>query len=495
MYTLEELIKNRVFHYFSEISTIPHGSHNTDAISNYLVEFAKKHELRYLKDTVGNVTIYKDATADTDNVIIIQGHMDMVCEKSQDCNKDMDTEGLDLYVDGDELKARGTTLGGDDGIAVAMALAILESDSITHPGIEAVFTVDEEVGMLGAEKYDASNLKGKMMLNIDSEVEGEFTVSCAGGVVAVCKQPIEFEYASGLLCQIKICGLVGGHSGLEIDKNRANAIVLLGRILRELRYKYDIRIVEVEGGAKDNAIANQASAVVMLTDENLYEPFSQSLSEMCEIFRDEYAVTDNEISVLHRVLGVLQPNVMTGKSTDAVIYMLTCLPNGIQRMSADVKGLVQTSLNMGILSTVTQMLPNLDRIPVKTPLSVELTFCVRSSVYTEKKQLMNKLADMMKMSGGEVEFQGEYPGWKYKLNSPLRDLMCEVYRKQYGKEARIEAVHAGVECGYFAEKIDELDCVSFGPQINNIHTVKESLNIPSVERTFNMVLEILERLI
>ena len=472
-----------VFRFFKEIAAIPHGSRNTAAISDYLADFAKARGLKYRQDELGNVIIFKDGKGDTP--VILQGHMDMVCEKEPGCDKDMATEGLDLYIDGEELRAKGTTLGGDDGVAVAMALAILDSNDESLPPIEAVFTVDEEIGMLGAAAIDVSDISGRTMINIDSEEEGIFTVSCAGGVVAKASVPVSRDddndtKAPGRIYSVKICGLTGGHSGIEIHKNRANAIVLLGRVLQRLRDDTGIRIMDIRGGSKDNAIPVEAEALIATDGSG--GSIDIIIDKVRKDIKAEYATTDKDIDILCQSInnpeGCLKP--MTAAATGKVIYMLTCLPNGIQRMSPDVEGLVQTSLNMGILDG--------------TKDSVMLTFCVRSSIASEKDMLMRRLRDAMYAVDGHVEYEGDYPGWQYRVDSPLRDIMREVYKEQYGEEPQIEAVHAGVECGFFADKLPGLDCVSIGPKLSEIHTYRESMNIPSVERTYRLVLETLRRL-
>ena len=469
----------RVFKYFEEIASIPHGSRNTGAISDYLVGFATTHNLKYRQDSLGNVIIWRDGKGD--KPVILQGHMDMVCEKEAGCAKDMATEGLDLYTDGDCIRAKGTTLGGDDGIAVAMALALLESDDKDLPPIEAIFTVDEEIGMLGAAAIDVSDISGRTMINIDSEQEGVFTVSCAGGVVANAGIDIIREESGLDRRYISICveGLIGGHSGIEIHKNRANAIVILGRVLDRLRDVADIRIAEVSGGAKDNAIAVAAKALVAVSEDK-YEAVKNSVDAVLSDIAVEYATTDPDIKIVCRDVNDVSVLPMTKESTSHIIYMLTCLPNGIQRMSPDVPGLVQTSLNMGILKS--------------TEDSVTLTFCVRSSVSSEKDMLMRRLRTLMNAIGGSVDFDGDYPGWQYMVDSPLREIMREVFVKQYGKEPVIEAVHAGVECGFFADKLPGLDCVSIGPNLHEIHTYRESMEIASVARTYELVVATLRKI-
>ncbi len=486
----EEVIKGlspaNVFHFFAKIADIPHGSRNTAAISDYIAGFASERGLKYRQDKMGNVIIWKDGKGDTP--VILQGHMDMVCEKEPGCDKDMDKEGLELVTDGKSLYAKGTTLGGDDGIAVAMMLAILERDDDELPPIEAIFTVDEEIGMLGAAGIDLSDIKGRTMINIDSEEEGIFTVSCAGGVVAVASVNAESEKISGdyVAYEISVQGLTGGHSGIEIHKNRANAIVLLGRLIQILNDETDLKICDIKGGAKDNAIAVSASASVVIKAID-QDRVRDAYERFCRDAEIEYSMTDPDMNISLRRIDNL-PNgtsAMTRHSTDDIIYMLTCLPNGIQRMSPLVEDLVRTSLNMGILRCTGK-----DTDEER----VELTFCVRSSVASEKDMLKRRLTQAMKAIGGRVEFEGEYPGWMYLKDSPLREIMKEVYVSQYGEEPLIEAVHAGVECGFFASKLKGLDCVSIGPNLSEIHTYRESMEVSSVERTYELVLKTLHRI-
>lgn len=488
---ITDLDPKRVFYYFNEIASIPHGSRNTKAISDYLIGFADTHGLKFRQDDMGNVIIWKNGKGKTP--VILQGHMDMVCEKEPDCDKDMEKEGLDLYIDADELKAKGTTLGGDDGIAVAMTLAILEDDDPDIPPIEAIFTVDEEIGMLGAAAIDVSDIDGRTMINIDSEAEGVLTVSCAGGVVANAIMDIvreEHEKRAGLsIYDIRVDGLIGGHSGIEIHKNRANAIVLLGRLLQRLRDEEGIRIIDIDGGAKDNAIAVSAHVRILLS-VNADAAIQRITEEYMSDIRSEFSTTDPGISIISKKMNEddIPDNIVSldERSTDHLIYMLCCLPNGIQRMSPDVEGLVQTSLNMGILKITGNAEDKDER--------VILTFCVRSSVASEKDALKRRLKDGMSVIGGIVEFEGEYPGWQYLKDSKLRELIREVYISQYKKEPVIEAVHAGVECGFFADKLPELDCVSIGPDLSEIHTFRESMNILSVGRTYDLVREVLRRI-
>ena len=494
MKVLKDCTPQKVFEYFEEICAIPHGSRDTKKISDYCVNFAKNHNLRYIQDEFNNIVIFKNGTKgyEDSKPVILQGHLDMVCEKENDCQIDFSKDGLDIYVDDDFVKAKGTTLGGDDGIAVAMALAILDSDDIPHPPIEAVFTVDEEIGMLGAAAFDYSVLEGRTMLNIDSEEEGHLLVSCAGGVTATCHLPVQFEETKGLKVFIKVTGLMGGHSGVEIDKGRGNANRILGRVLYDLKERFDFNIISVNGGLKDNAIPREAIAEILVKNDSenisdinvdeLYNKIEKYISGYSNILANEYRLTDSDVKVVVEKHNgnVSEAKVFCKDSSTKVITSLVNLPGGIEKMSRDIEGLVQTSLNMGILKTKED--------------EVIFSFCVRSSVESEKNELVQRLKCLMEMLLGNVECKGDYPAWEYKEDSVLRELMIEVYKELYGKEPMVDAMHAGVECGLFAGNLHGLDCVSFGPDIFDIHTPKERLSISSVERTWEFLLEILKKL-
>ena len=425
MAILSNLEPKRVFEIFEEMCAIPHGSTNTKAISDWCVAFGEKLGLEHYQDEANNVILIAPATPGYEDApaVILQGHVDMVCEKKADCAKNMDKEGLDLFVDGDLVGAKGTTLGGDDGIAVAMALAALEDTTVQHPRLEVVLTTDEEIGMLGAAVLDVTPLQGRTMLNIDSEEEGIFTVGCAGGGSVFCHLPLIREEFAGETLAVRVSGLVGGHSGVEINKGRANANVLMGRLLRAMAAVTELRLVSAEGGSKGNAI----------------------------------------------------PTVTTGKA----LCMLTCLPNGVQAMSMDIPGLVQTSLNIGILKCGDD--------------EMTVVCSVRSSVASQKQMVRDRLRCLTEQLGGRVDVVGDYPAWEYLPDSPLRERMIEVYREQYGKEPVVETVHAGLECGLLGEKLPGLDCVSFGPDLTDIHTPRERMHIASVQRTWKLLCEVLKR--
>ena len=473
---LQQLIKDRVFYHFSCLAKIPHGSRNTKQISDYCASWAAKHKYECHQDEFNNLIIIKEASAgrENDEPIILQGHLDMVCEKAEGIDKDMSVEGLDLFIDGDSLKAKGTTLGGDDGIAIAMIMALFEDESLSHPRLEAVFTVDEEIGMLGAAAIDVSPLKGHTMLNIDSEAEGIFTVSCAGGVVATAQIPFLVETNPANTYSLDLYGLIGGHSGIEIHKGRANSNKMMAQILKKLSETIPIRLVSISGGLKDNAIP-VATEAVFVCEKDLDET-AKMIKDIADPITQKYTDTDPDIK-----LDVNLAKSETSLSlTDSkkIIDLLFSLPEGVQKMSEDIEGLVQTSLNMGILSTKEDF--------------IEMSYCVRSSVDEEKKQLIEKLKESCEAAGGKLLLSGDYPGWKYKKDSPLREKMTRIYKDQYETEPVIEAVHAGVECGLFAGKIADLDCVSYGPDLKEIHTYRESMSISSVKRVYEFTRRIIE---
>lgn len=477
MQVLEHLEPKKVFSLFEAMCAIPHGSRNTKAISDWCVAFAKERGLEYHQDASNNVIIIKPAAPGYEDAqpIILQGHLDMVCEKAADCTKDMEREGLDLAIDGDYVYAKGTTLGSDDGIAVAMAMAVLDDKTLPAPRIEAVFTTDEEIGLLGATAMDVSPLKGRKMINLDSEAEGIFTVSCAGGNTTACILPVSRASFAGIALLITVGGLTGGHSGAEIHKGRANSNQLMGRGAPRPGAEDPMCIQRVDGGLKDNAIPVETRAVVVVSDSQVAQQVAQ---DMEHILQNEYHTTDPALYVkLEAVEAAGLP--LDPSSTAKVICMLQCLPNGIEAMSAEIHGLVQTSLNMGILVTRED--------------TVQASYSVRSSVDSQKQMLKERLSCLMEQLGGRVEFAGEYTGWQYQEESPLRELMVEVFRNQYGKDPKIEAIHAGLECGIFAGKMPGLDCVSLGPDLLEIHTPREKMSISSVQRVWNFLLEVLKR--
>ena len=478
MAILSNLEPKRVFEIFEEMCAIPHGSANTKAISDWCVAFGEKLGLEHYQDEANNVILIAPATPGYEDApaVILQGHVDMVCEKEADCAKDMDKEGLDLFVDGDLVGAKGTTLGGDDGIAVAMALAALEDTTVQHPRLEVVLTTDEEIGMLGAVVLDVTPLQGRTMLNIDSEEEGIFTVGCAGGSSVFCHLPLLRENFSGETLAVRVSGLVGGHSGVEINKGHANANVLMGRLLRAMSAVTELRLVSAEGGSKDNAIPRACQATVVAMGIGL-----ERINDIAAQLQQEVRETYDEPEALVQAFDVdaLGGNALTTAATADVISLLCAAPNGVQAYCPDMPELVQTSLNLGIAKLG-------DRFTA--------TFSVRSSVNAEKEGLITKLKELADFYNGTYSQSGTYPAWEFKKDSRLRDVMVPIYTRMFGKEPKVRAIHAGLECGLLGDKLPGLDCVSIGPQMHDIHTSREKLEIASTKRTWDFLLEVLKAL-
>ncbi len=467
-----------VFSYFEEICAIPHGSRNTKLISDYLVDFAKTHGIRYVQDELNNVLMFQEGTCGMEDhaPVILQGHMDMVCEKDADCPINMDTDGLDVDHDDDCVFAHGTTLGGDNGIAVAYALALLADKTIPHPPLEIIITVDEEIGMEGAAGVDLSQLKGRTMVNLDSEDEGIFTVSCAGGARGTIHLPLDRRIVYGPCVKLTVDGLQGGHSGVEIHKNRANANKVMGELLSRVQALMPVCITKLEGGAKDNAIPRSCSVnLVMLGMQ------AEKINDIADALQAEIRAKfdEPEAVVYGDNLDALGGNALTTECTAKVIALLNAAPNGVQVMSQDIEGLVQTSLNLGV---------------VKMEEELTLTFAVRSSVNQEKQDLLTKLRTIAENYGGSYSQMGEYPAWEYKKDSHLRDTMVRIFTEMYGKAPEVVAIHAGLECGLLSDKLPGLDCVSIGPNMHDIHTSREKLEIESTRRTWEFLLEILKNL-
>ena len=480
MNVCKDLKPQKVFQFFEEICGIPHGSGNTKAISDYCVDFAKKRNLAVYQDEQNNVIICKPGTVgyEESDPVIIQGHLDMVCEKDADTVIDFKKEGLHLYVDGDFLKAKGTTLGGDDGIAVAYALALLDSDDLSHPPLEVVLTVDEEVGMLGAEAIDLSMLKGKRLLNIDSDEEGIFLASCAGGLRADCRIPVSYCRVSGSRYELKLHGLLGGHSGSEIHKERANAIVTAGRVLKALQDELGISVESLQGGLMDNAIPREIICMLAV-ESGRDQELSEAIEKWASVLKKEYKSSDPDITLSLTKAGEGSCQALDNRSLLKVLLFLRNIPYGIQNMSMDIPGLVETSLNPGIMKLSEE--------------EFQVSFSIRSSVTSRKYDLLDQLCFLTEFLGGEITASGDYPAWEYQAESEMRELMATTYRDLFGKEPQIQAIHAGLECGLFSGKIDGLDCISFGPANFDIHTPKERLSISSTERVWKLIVEFLRR--
>lgn len=477
MRILENIKPESVFRFFEEISAIPRGSGHNDEIKEYCENFAKQRNLRYISDDAGNVVIFKNASKDCDSTepVIIQGHLDMVWEKDDTCNINFETDGLELAVDGDFVFAKGTTLGGDDGIAVAMCLALLDADDICHPPLEIVFTADEEIGMLGAAALDFTPLKSKRMINLDSEAEGTLWVSCAGGVRADISLNVDYEENNNDSFIVTVSGLHGGHSGAEIHKGYSNANKVMGRLLAMLRERADFRLVEINGGTMDNAITRDCVCVIKSESKNIVNIVSDIFNEICV----EYQSADPDI-IISAAKTDCENKVMTSISTERAIDLLNELPSGVIAMSKEIEGLVETSLNIGILKTEGD--------------KVIYSFAVRSGVDGERDKLADRLRSIADKYSCNSHFYSEYPAWEYKKESQLQEIMSSLYKEMYDTEMTVTAIHAGLECGLFCGKIKGLDCVSFGPDMFDIHTPKERLSISSTERMWRFLLRVLENI-
>ena len=468
-----------VFGFFEKICSMPHGSGNTKIISDWLVSFAREQGLRYIQDELNNVIIFGDATPGYEDhePVIIQGHMDMVCEKDADCPINFETDGLDVTHDGAYVFAKGTTLGGDDGIAVAYALAVLADKTIPHPPLEVVITVDEETGMYGAAGIDLSQLRGKKVLNIDSEEEGIFTVSCAGGARAGITMEANRHAVYGPCIKLTVDGLAGGHSGVEIDKGRANANKVMGQFLSDVKQLMPLCLTGLEGGSKDNAIPLSCTATLVAMGMEI-----ERINGVAEALQAKIRAEYNEPDALVYADNVdaLGGNALSTQETDKIIGLLCGAPNSIQAMCADMPGLVQTSLNMGVAKLEKD--------------AFSMTFSVRSSVNSEKVEVLDTLEKLAVMYDAQYDSRGHYPAWEYKADSVLRDVMVDEYTKMFGTEPQVVSIHAGLECGLLGEKIEGLDAVSIGPEMHDIHTSRERLGIASTGRMWEFIKAVLKAL-
>ncbi len=480
---LEGLQPASVFKHFEAISRIPRESGNEKQISDYLTQYGKDLGLEVIQEESLNVIIKKSGTSGYEQAptVILQGHMDMVCAKKEDFPFDFSKDPIPIFVEGDYVKTEGTTLGADNGIAVAMIMAILESKELEHPPLECLFTVAEETGMDGVRNLHPEHLSGKILINLDSEEEGKMLASCAGGVRNVVSIPIEWKEANPQKQSyaITIKGLRGGHSGLEIDKHRASAIKLLGRILKVLHQSFDIQIANVKGGEKMNAIPKMASAIIVadLTNRNEIENMVDTYQK---VFKKEFEASDPNIQIqLNKIESVKR--VFADSTKTNLIHALRLIPAGIQTMSANIEGLVESSNNIGTLETKEDF--------------IILSSAVRSSVRSLKEEINDRIASVCDLIGAKMELVSDYPAWEYEPNSKIRQIMNEVYKElNNNQEMKVDAVHAGLECGFLQEKLGKINMVSIGPNIYNAHTPEESLSISSTQRVYQLLTEVLKRI-
>lgn len=478
---LQKYDYKNVLTYFEQLTKIPHGSGNVQAISDFLVAFAKQQGAECRQDEANNVIIKKPASKGYENapIVMLQGHMDMVCEKNADSNHDFTKDALKLRLVGDNLMADGTTLGGDDGIAVAYIMALLADQEAKHPALELIITTEEETGMDGAKVLDMSDLKASYLINVDSEDEGIVLVSCAGGLRQHCILPVDRVTEEGSLYSISLTGLQGGHSGTEINKNRTNAVFAMTRFLFELREAVEYSFVDANGGMKDNAIPREAFATLLVSAEEEAQ-FLATTEELKKKYQAELIATEPALELSLQKKEETSAEVLTATSFEKLLFFLMQAPNGVQKMSGDIEGLVESSLNLGTFDMGEQ--------------AAEFNFSLRSSSKTYKFFMRDKLDYLISFLGGESTTHSEYPAWEYKRESRLRELFKEVFIQEYRKEPKMEAIHAGLECGLISEKMPGLDIVSIGPDMKDIHTPKESLNLPSTIRVYQFIEKLLERI-
>lgn len=474
--TYEQLKKEPVFKYFDEISKIPHGSGNMEKITKYCLDFAKEHGLDAYSDKAGNVIIYKDGNGSCKNnaPVILQGHLDMVCQKTSESKFDFEKDALDVVLNGDFLKANGTTLGADNGIAVGMILSILADKSLCHPPIEAVFTTDEEIGMIGAGKLDFSKLSAKRMINIDAEEQDMLTVSCAGGSDFRYIVQLNRETVRKHLITVEVSGLKGGHSGVEIDKGRENAAVMCARIVDTLRKRANISLISIDSGTKANAIAS-SSKIVLACDDT--QKVSDELEAILTSIKKELSDREEgfEFCILKGPFG--KYSALTSSTMLKVLGVLLCTPNGVMQMSANIDGLVETSLNLGILNT------DVDKIT--------LHYALRSNKMSCLSYLEQRLCSTAEVLDVKFESFGHYPAWEFKENSCLQKLYIETFKQKFSYEPKVVAIHAGLECSVFSDRITGLDCIAIGPWMYDVHTPNERLDVHSARQMYELLVTLL----
>ena len=483
---LEKIDYKGIFRYFTEISKIPRGSGNEKQISDYLVAFAKEHQFECTQDVANNVIIIKEASAgfEKEPAIILQGHMDMVCEKRKDYTHDFLKDEIKVIMEGDYLHSDGTTLGADDGIAIAYIMALFTDDTLEHPRLEAIITTDEEVGMHGAKALDLSHLQGKYLINLDSEEEGYLLSSCAGGLTGTSTLPLKRVSVYGKKVKISIGGLLGGHSGQDIGKNRTNATKLLGRLLYDLREVTSFGLIHMQGGFKDNVIPREAYAELFIsaeTAQELAEKFTsiqKSITEFMTIYQKELSSSEPELNFKIEDMGEDTYEIIHPASFEKLLFLLVNMPYGVQVMSSNIEGLVESSLNLGIFHTEAD--------------KVEFYTSIRSSESSYKYHISDKLNYLTTFLGGDYAVRWEYPSWEYKKESKLRAHCQKWYHDLYGKDMIVYAIHAGLECGLISKKLEDLDIVSIGPDTENVHTIEERVSISSTLRVYQFLENIIK---
>jgi len=482
-HVLSDLQPQKVFDYFYQITQVPRPSKKEEKIRAYIVQLAKSMGYPFKEDASGNIIVRKPASKgrEKSSAVVLQGHLDMVCEKANDLNFDFDNESLKVRVDGEWVKATGTTLGADNGIAVAAMLAILEDKKLLHGPLELLFTIDEETGLTGANRLEPKMLKGKYLLNLDSEDEGVLFVGCAGGKDATLALPVKWKDAdrADAAVEIKVEGCTGGHSGLDIHLGRANAIKILTRVLWNLYQEFGLRISDIHGGSKRNAIPREASAVITVNAEKL-PLFLKSFQKLQKTIKPVYQNTDPNLSISLMEKPERVKYTIKKTQTATLLNLLNAMPHGVLAMSFDIPGLVETSVNLATIECSKH--------------SIVLGSNQRSSIESEKRELMDRILSVAELAGATVEESDGYPGWKPNMESRILALARETFEEIFGKEPHVTAVHAGLECGIIGSKFPEMEMISFGPTIKNAHSPDECLHIPTVKPFYNAIIRMLEKL-
>jgi dipeptidase D len=479
---IEGLKPEKLWEHFHKVSQIPRGSGNEEAVGEYVISVAKKNNLPYKKDNLGNIIVTQPASPGYENkpIVIIQGHTDMVCEKNNDTVHDFEKDPIKMVRDGVWMKADGTTLGADNAVGFCMGLAIMDDDSIEHPPMEHLFTVDEETGLTGAEGLSTDFVKGKIMLNIDSEEEGALYIGCAGGKHTILRRKIEWENvpAGMKAIKVKIGGLSGGHSGLNIDMGLGNSIKLISRFLVNIKNRISYKLAAIDAGNKHNAIPREADAVLIISknDENTLNELTK---EYDAIFKDELQFVDKGVFVTIENVNDVK-KVFSDVLCKDILNVLYSIPHGVQAMSHAVEGLVETSTNMAIVETKEDI--------------VEMLTSQRSSVASSITDIADKVKAVGELGGFEVEQGGGYPAWQPNPDSPVLKLAIQTYKEKAGKEPEVKAIHAGLECGLIGEKYPGMDMLSFGPTIEGAHSPDERVKIKDVEKIWNFLLDLLKKI-
>ncbi|MDM8534987.1 aminoacyl-histidine dipeptidase [Clostridiaceae bacterium HSG29] len=476
---LDGIKPKKVFYYFEKLTQIPRGSGNEKEVSDYLVNFAKERNLKVKQDDSLNVVIEKDASEGYENAktVILQGHLDIVCAKEKDVEFDFEKDPINIYIDGDMIRTKGTTLGADNGIAIAMAMAILDSDEIMHPKLIVLATTNEETGMEGVMGLEKGTIKGDILINIDSEEEGVLLASCAGGARSEISLPIKYEKNEFKYnYRIFIDGLLGGHSGIEIDKKRASAIKLMGRVLSEIDDEIEFGVSEINGGEKMNAIAKRCEVLLSFNDNIKFE---EIINDISGDIKNELKTSDEFILIEYELVDEKKEIISTQNKKD-LISLIRLIPQGIQTMSADIEGLVESSSNVGVIKTNEN--------------GIFLNSAIRSSINSLKFEIVNRIVRLTELTNSNHKLTAEYPEWQFKKESYIRNLMKEIYSKKFNGELKVDAIHAGLECGFLKEKLGDIDMVSIGPNMYDVHTPNEHVSISSVKNVYEFLMEVLKEM-